>query len=373
MKIGVDARSLTRPRTGIGRYTLEMCRALSRVDSVDLCLYSPDYIRQEYLDILDAHRVRSGNISNGFLRQIWSEYHLPLWVKEDNLDLFWGPAHRLPRIISKNIPLVVTIHDLVWRIVPETMRPITRLLESYFSPKAIGRADYIVADSVATAEALGEYYQVTPGRVEVIPLGAMRADKLQSRDQLKHFGIDRKYALFVGTVEPRKNLQRLLLAYSRLGKMDRDSVMLVIAGGEGWGNVSLKDMVVDLGLESRVRIIDYVSEDVLSMLYANTLFLTMPSLYEGFGLPLAEAIVHGVPVLTSNNSSMPEVAGDAGLLVDALDVDSICAGLEQMINNDELRRDLALNAEKSASRFDWDNSANQLVTIFEKAIYTRGK
>ena len=370
MKIGIDARLLSRPLTGIGRYTLEMCRSLSKLDHAALYLYSPEPIRDEYLCGLDVHRIRSSDFSNGFLRQIWSEFHLPLWAKEDNVDLFWGPAHRLPRNLSNNIPRVVTIHDLVWRIVPETMSPITRLLESYLSPKAIRRADYIVADSVATAEALGEYYEVNPGRVEVITLGAMRSGKLQSRNQLKNLGIDRKYALFVGTVEPRKNLRRLLLAYSRLEKTTRDSIVLVIAGGEGWGDVDLKEWVSGLGLESSVRIIGYVNEDTLGMLYANALFLTMPSIYEGFGLPLGEAIVYGVPVLTSNNSSMPEVAGDAGLLVDALDVDSICAGLEQMINNDELRRDLALSAEKSALLFNWDNSASQLMTLFKKAIST---
>lgn len=372
MKIGVDARLLTHPLTGIGRYTLEMCRALSKLDHVALYLYSPDPIRDEYLYGLDAHRIRSNNIKNGLFKQIWSEYYLPLWAQEDDVDLFWGPAHRLPRKLSKNIPQVVTIHDLVWKIVPETMRPVTRLLENYLSPKAIQRSDYIVADSVATAEALADHYKIPLDSIEVIPLGAKRAERIQSSDQLIQFGINRRYVLFVGSLEPRKNLRRLLLAFSKLAKITRDSTMLIIAGSDGWGNINLKGVVSDLGLENHVRIIGYISDDTLAMLYANALFLTMPSIYEGFGLPLAEAMVYGVPVLTSNNSSMPEVVGGAGLLVDALDVDSICDGLEQMINNENLRKGLGLNAEKSAARFSWDKSASQLATVFEKAISARG-
>ncbi len=363
---------LTRPLTGVGRYTLEMCRALSRLDHTDLYLYSPDPIRSEYLYDLDAHRIRSKNYRNGLFRQIWSEYHLPLWAQEDDVDLFWGPAHRLPRKLSKKIPQVVTIHDVVWKIAPETMRPVTRLLESYLSPKAIRRSDYIVADSVATAEALDDHYEIPFDSIEVIPLGAKRVEKIQSSDQLMQFGIDRSYVLFVGTLEPRKNLRRLLLAFSKLGKISRDSTMLVIAGADGWGNVNLKGIVNDLGLENHVRIVGYTSDDTLAMLYANALFLTMPSIYEGFGLPLAESMLYGVPVLTSNNSSMPEVAGDAGLLVDALDVDSICEGLEQMISNEDLRNSLGLNAEKSAARFSWDKSASQLAAVFEKAVSARG-
>jgi len=372
MKIGIDARVLSRPLTGIGRYTLEMCRALSKLDRVVLYLYSPDPIRDEYLYGLDVHRIRSNNFRNGLFRQIWAEYHLPLWAQEDDVDLFWGPAHRLPRKLSKDIPQVVTIHDLVWKVAPETMRPVTRLLESYLSPKAIQRSDYIVADSEATSEALSAYYEIPRDSIEVIPLGAKREENIYSSDQLMQYGIDRRYVLFVGTLEPRKNLRRLLLAFSKLGKITRDSTMLVIAGCDGWGDVNLKGMVSDLGLDSHVRIIGYARDDALAMLYANALFLAMPSIYEGFGLPLAEAMVYGVPVLTSNNSSMPEVAGDAGLLVDALDVDSISEGLEQMINNDDFRNDLGLNAEKSVARFSWDKSASKLVTVFEKAISARG-
>ena len=147
--------------------------------------------------------------------------------------------------------------------------------------------------------------------------------------------------------------------------------MLVIAGGDGWGGVNISDTVDKLGLKNHILLLGYVEEANLGVLYANAQFLAMPSLYEGFGLPLVEAMVFGTPVLTSNNSSMPEVAGDAGLLVDALDVTSIEKGLRKLIGEDNFRVKLALNAKKNASRYNWGKSARKLVSVFEKVIALR--
>ncbi len=371
MKVGVDARALSRPLTGIGRYTLEMCRALSKLEHVELYLYSPDQIADGCLRGLDACRVRTKNFSNGILRQFWSGYYLPSWAGEDGVDVFWGPAHRLPSGLPKNIPRVVTIHDLVWKMAPETMRSVTRMLESYLSPRSIQRSDQVVADSVSTAMALSEQYGVPADRVDVIPLGTKQAVESRPPELLVRYGIDRRFILFVGTREPRKNLHRLLTAYSELGQPTRDSVMLVIAGGGGWGDMRLDEWIADLGVADHVRVLGYTDQHTLETLYANALFLTMPSLYEGFGLPLVESMSYGVPVLTANNSSMPEVAGDAGLLVDAADVESIRSGLKRMIEDDALRNEFAVNAKRRAARFSWDSSARQLIRVFEKAIAMR--
>lgn len=179
--------------------------------------------------------------------------------------------------------------------------------------------------------------------------------------------------LFVGTLEPRKNLKRLLTAYSGLEESIRDQAMLVIAGGKGWGREDVVARIKDIGLTNQIKSLGYVDESTLSTLYANALFLAMPSLYEGFGLPIVEAMVYGTPVLTANNSSMPEVAGNAGLLVDALNIDSIRTGLAQMIGNAELRSSLAANAKKNVARFNWDESARQMIGVFENAIHARNK
>lgn len=368
MKVGVDARLLSRPLTGIGRYTLELCRVLSKEPNISLYLYSPAPIQSDVVLSLPSANIRTKNWNNGLLRQLWGESYLPLWAKKDEVDVFWGPAHRLPRWLPKNIARVVTIHDLVWKYAGDTMRTFSRLLERYQMPAAVRTADEVVADSRATADAIKKEFLININKLSVVPLGASLAENVASFEILQEQGINRPYFLFVGTLEPRKNLIRLLTAYSHLSGPSKEQAILVIAGGKGWGGIDLNDTVADLALGKYVHILGYVDDSTLATLYANALFLAMPSLYEGFGLPLVEAMVHGTPVLTSNNSSMPEVAGNAGLLIDPLDIHSIEKGLEEMVSNHTLRNNLANNAQENVSKFNWDTAAKELVSVFEKVI-----
>jgi len=371
MKIGVDARLLSRPLTGIGRYTLEMCRALSKEPNISLYLYSPGPIQPDVALSLPPANIRTKNWNNGLLRQFWGESYLPLWAKKDELDVFWGPAHRLPHCLPGKMARVVTIHDLVWKYAGNTMRPLSRLLERYQMPVAVHAADAVVADSNATAGAVKEEFFINSDKLSVILLGASPVKHISSVAILQQKGINRPYILFVGTLEPRKNLIRLLTAYSLLATSIKDQAMLVIVGGKGWGGIDLNDTVSDLGLRKYVRVLGYVDEAVLATLYANALFLAMPSLYEGFGLPLVEAMAHGTPVLTSDNSSMPEVAGKAGLLIDPFAIPSIKNGLETLIANHDLRSNLAENTRENITRFSWITAAKQLVSVFEKVISAR--
>ncbi len=357
--------------TGIGRYTLEMCRALVKLRDVSLYLYSPAPVFTKYMPGLEIVNIHAGNWDNGLLRQLWSETCLPLWARQDSVDVFWGPAHRIPRWLPNDMARVVTIHDLVWKFAGETMRPLSRFLERHQMPLAVRAADEVVADSQATANVVREEFRTDADRLSVISLGTTPFMHAVSSGVLIQLGIDHPYLLFVGTLEPRKNLARLLTAYSRLSESLKSQASLVIAGGKGWGDVNLTDMVNDLGLVKHVHVLGYVDEQALAALYKDALFLAMPSLYEGFGLPLIEAMAYGTPVLTANNSSMPEVSGDAGFLVDALDIESIENGLTQLIADEKLRSKLAGNAKSNAARFNWDKSARQLLAVFEKAIALR--
>lgn len=372
MKVGIDARLLSRPITGIGRYTLEMCRALSGMSDISLHLYSPAPVRADAAIGLETANIHSGSWDNGLLRQFWFESYLPLWAKRDEVDVFWGPAHRLPHWLPGNMARVVTIHDLVWKYAGETMRPLSRLLEKSQMPFAVNNADHIVADTHATANAIVNEFHVEADKLTIITPGVNEVSRIPDATELHAAGVTQPYFLFVGTLEPRKNLANLLAAYASLPAHVRAQAMLVIAGGQGWGGVDLQATISRLDLGKHVRSLGYVDEPTLAALYANARFLAMPSLYEGFGLPLVEAMACGTPALTANNSSMPEVAGDAGLLVDAQDVESIANGLNQLIINDELRNKLAGNAKNNAARFNWDESARQLITVFEKAISVRG-
>ena len=371
MKVAIDARLLSRQLTGIGRYTFEMCLALLKIEGITLYLYSPGSIKNDVRQHFSSAHIREMNWNNGLLRQLWSESYLPLWAKLDEVDIFWGPAHRLPRLLPKNMPRVVTIHDLVWRHAAETMSSATYLLEKTHMPFAARSADIIVADSYSTADAVSLEFNTEEDRVVVVPLAAKGDQEPAAFIQLKELDIQQPYFLFVGTLEPRKNLTRLLEAYALLPVAVKVQANIVIAGGKGWGDVNIEDEILRLNLSENVRLLGYVSEKQLNALYSYAEFIAMPSVYEGFGLPLLEAMVHGVPALTANNSSMPEVAGDAGLLVDAKDIHSIKNGLRQLITDRNLRGKLAAKAKGNAMRFSWDTSAQQLILCFERAISIR--
>jgi glycosyltransferase involved in cell wall biosynthesis len=373
MKIGVSARSLVFDLTGIGRYVLEMCRHLAQKGH-ELYIYLPEKPSIELTHLPEA-KVHIGNYRGAIQRILWEHIVLPHLVAKDEIDIFWGPAHRLPFFLHKDIPRVLTIHDLVWVNAGSTMKVQNWLAERLLMAPAIKSADMIVADSQSTAEALLHSFPVAKKKINVIYPGLSRYEENKSINYIDSFrtknDISSKYVLFVGTLEPRKNLSRLLEAYSRLSSDVRDSLNMVIVGGQGWRMGDLSQLISELDIEASVKLTGYIPDSELGCLYANAYFLAMPSLYEGFGFPIIEAQAVGVPVLTSNLSSMPEVAGDAALLVDPYDVDELSAAILRLDNDNILYQCLACKARANAERFDWNKSADMLLNVFQNAIKTR--
>lgn len=366
MRIGIDARLLSLSLTGIGRYTLEMTREMIKSGD-EYFLYSPaPVIHGQWVQSNVSLREETCNSRAG--RMLWSQTRLPYLARLDKLDVFWGPTHRLPKFLPSSMACVVTIHDLVWRHAGDTMRPLSRIMEKVLMPQAIKLADLVVADSLSTRNAVEDEFAKARERLRVVYPGVTRLPEPVDESRLQKFGIDRPYFLFVGTLEPRKNLERLLQAYASLSHDERDSALLVIAGGTGWGKVNPTAIIDQLGLNDNVRLTGYVTDEDLATLYARARFLAMPSIYEGFGFPVLEAMIYGVPVLTSTSSSLPEVAGKAGLLVDPLDVASIANGLHQLIGDDSLRNELARHSLDNAARFDWTTAATNLLQVFSDAV-----
>ncbi len=369
-RIGVDARLLCEPSAGIGRYNLETLSRLVKSDH-QWILYANrpitegDWQQPNIKTTIDAF---SGDIP----RQIWAQTILPYRANHDHLDLFWSPTHRLPNFLSSRVARVVTIHDLVWKHAGNTMRTSRLLAEKILMPQAVHMADRIITDSRHTQKNLLTEYPSSKDKTRTVYLGK---PETKSRPPLlpDHAKIPNRYILFVGTLEPRKNLKRLLKAYARLSPHLRDQVSLVIIGGSGWGGVDPADLAKQMGIAQNIQITDYVSHDLLHHYYANALFLAMPSLYEGFGLPLLEAMSQGVPVLTSNCSSLPEVAGKAGLLVDPLDISAMTNGLQMLLEDEDLRQNLSQKARQQAQKFSWEKTAIETMNIFMEAIAARRK
>ncbi|MDT7521975.1 glycosyltransferase family 1 protein [Rhodoferax sp. TBRC 17198] len=369
MRIGVDARLLSLPLTGIGRYTVEMLHALQLKDA-EWRLYSP--MPPLCINTWNEKTcLRYGVADSRIARMIWSQTSLPKWASDDELDVFWGATHRLPFALPKHVARVVTIHDLVWRHAPQTMRFISRIMDARLMPQAIQMADVVVAVSQSTANDIEAEFPFARGKVRVVLLGAKKLARSQAWESLAKWSIKLPYLLAVGTLEPRKNLVRLLHAFAAIPEALRITHQLVLVGGKGWGGVSLPDVVEELGLSQHVVICGYVSDEELTTLYTHALCLAMPSLYEGFGLPLVEAMSCGTPVIASTTSSMPEVVGPAGFLVDPNDVDSIRTGICQVLDPKFDKTSWAEIAKHQASKFTWDRAADQTMQVFAEAIEER--
>jgi glycosyltransferase involved in cell wall biosynthesis len=263
----------------------------------------------------------------------------PRWAKRDRLDVFWGPRHQLPLWLPAGVRSIVTIHDMVWRTYGETMRFPGRQIEAFFMPRALKKADSVVAVSEFTRAEIAGFYSGHLDKISVVPgASLLSAGVKQELDSTGAGG----YFLFVGTQEPRK---------------------LKIVGGSGWGGQNLPLLLRELGIDGQVEILTGADDAQLAEMYRGAHALVMPSLYEGFGLPVVEALSLGVPVITSRESAMSEVAGTAALLVDPMSETDITKALHRISDDSLLYRELKTNAPLESRRYDWDRSAAKMYRI----------
>lgn len=357
IRVAVDARPLSFPTTGIGRYTQSLLSRLFDDSDWSWYLYSDrPLLWPESLP--DNVNVRYPNFMLPSAGSLFAQVAFPLWAKSDQVDLFWSPRHHLPLFLGSNVRSVVTIHDLVWKHFPETMSRFGRILDSRLMPPSIRKADKVIAVSGATKS---EVQELSPeANVERV----LEAPFLSSSGCS---GIG-EYFLFVGTLEPRKNLARLLSAYAKYVSANTSALPLKICGGKGWGLPGLERLIHKNGLSEQVEVLGYVDDTALPALYQNARALLMPSLYEGFGLPIVEAFSQGTPVLTSNRGAMEEVAGDGGMLVDPESIDDMAFALARLTNDFELVKQLQLRAHARAKSFSWDVAAEQTRVLMESLL-----
>jgi len=365
MRIGVDVRSLSEPITGIGRYTISLLELMVLENTHQWYLYSHRPILHGNWDIKNVN-IRTLSFPKWFkgLYLFWSQFILPFLVKQDGIDLFWSTSHRLPWFLPKSVIKVITVHDLVYKFAPKTMKPFGRFLDMKYLPKNINMSNEVIAVSKSTAKDLILEIPEANSKTNII----YEANTLKRDNFSRVSKIDGEYILFVGTLEPRKNLPRLLKAYSLLSKQIKNDYSLVIVGGKGWGNDNIFSIIKNLEINKNVRVLGYQTDQDLATLYHFAYLLAMPSLYEGFGLPILEAMSFGVPVVTSNISSLPEVVGDTGVLVEPTNLLSIKDGLEKLLTNKRLRDSLSKDAYARSKLFSWNHASKQTLEVFEKAF-----
>lgn len=356
IRIGVDCRPLSRPVSGISRYTHELLRRMARRQDALWYFYSDAPLDMDVSRWSNAS-IRIFNERNRLAALHWYHGRLPGLMKRDSLDVFWSPRHHLPLRIPHAIRTVVTVHDMTWKCFPETMKPLQRWSERLQMPRSIRQADQIIAVSSSGREDILRYFPALAPRIEVIHSGATKLElEPLPRD------VPDSFLLFVGTPEPRKNLRRLLAAYACLPACLKAAYPLVLAGGHGW-MVDIGQLANDLGIADHVRVLGAVSGDELGYLYSRAKLLVLPSLHEGFGLPILEAFQFGVPAVTSDCSAMPEVAGKGAVLVNPFDVDSIRRGIESVLTEPAVYAACVAAIPRQLDRFDWDVAAEKTFNL----------
>jgi glycosyltransferase involved in cell wall biosynthesis len=286
------------------------------------------------------------------------------------MDVVHSPGFTSPPF--KKTKLVVTVHDLTFLLYPRLHTDANRDFSLRETARAAGRAATIIVPSLATRRDLLRHYPISEERITVIPEAAaedfypVRKQNEVQRVLAKH-DIFYNYILFVGTIEPRKNLVTLIRAAADLLKDGRPRCLLVIAGASGWLNSEVYKLVQSLGLQDCVRFVGYVAAEELRVLYSAARVFVYPSLYEGFGLPVLEAMACGTPVITSNTSSLPEVAGEAAILAPPTDVGELQQAMAAVLSNQPLRLRLRQQSLKQAARFSWQETARRTLGVYRRA------
>lgn len=387
MRVCLDLSPTVHRRAGWGTYARELATALSTLDAApQLTLFYNDPARAGPLPPGLAHlpthtlpvATRPWRLLAALSQQL--NFGLDRWLP--NCNVFHATEHLLPRL--KSCKTVLTVHDLIYALFPKYHLPLNKWFLNSFMPVFVRRADAIITVSECSKRDLVNLYGVSPERIAVVYEGVDERfhadpgpDVVASVQQ--RYALPDRFMLYVGTIEPRKNLITLLDALKRLQvagyklQVGPDSfqpstcnLQLVIAGRTGWLYQPFFDRLKALGLEDTVRLLGYVPDEDLPALYRAADVFVFPSLYEGFGLPPLEAMACGTPVICSNTSSLPEVVGDAGILVDPLDVEAWSAALARLLADAGLRAHLRRRGQDRAARFNWQETARRTLDTYRQ-------
>ncbi len=334
--IAVNARSIHHPLTGVGRYTREVTTRLG--DRVQL--------------------VSNESAAQGLPGHFWEQVLLPR--KLDRTQLLWSPANTGPLTLTRQ---VLTIHDLSPLDEPHGFKFQFRIWYRILLPLLANRVRKVITDSEFSRQRIIERLGVPAGKVVTIPCGVNKSHfypraVIEIAAVKDRYGLPETYLLTVGTLEHRKNLDRLFHAWERITPKIKDTALVVV----GQSGRPFRKLRLD-HLPERVLFIPHVSEPDLPSLYSGALSLVIPSLYEGFGLPVVEAMACGIPVIASRSGALPEVISEAGRLVDPYEVDDISQAITQMIADSALREDYASKGLSRAAAFSWDRTAAQIEAV----------
>ena len=376
MRVALNAIALLSPLTGIGQYTYHLAKGLMAEPGLALDLFYGTGWGKELRD------KPAANISNlkALIKRIVPrpytvsrkilQYRFSSGIRSNQSEIYHEPnflAYKCPR------PSVITVHDLSWIRFPET-HPVERVraMDKYFQP-GLERASLILTDSEFVKRELIEVFGVKPGLILPVPLGVEPLFRPQSAVEtlpvLGRHGLSHgQYVLAVGTLEPRKNLEVALRAFMQLAPPLRKRFPLVLVGMKGWHTSALEQQIAPLVAAGEIRLLGYLPREDLATIIAGASALVYPSIYEGFGLPPLEAMACGVPVITSNVSSLPEVVGDAGIMLAPQDMQGIAEAMEMLLTAPDVREAFARKALARSAGFTWESCVSQTVAAYRRVL-----
>ncbi len=377
MKIAFDAIPLLGKKTGIGFCEAGQVSALLKLHpehQYDFNYFAVKNLQAKKLD-LEPYRQDNVKIQHAFC----PPYAYRMLSDAVPYKLFFGSQAQITHFFNYIVPsgvsgkTVVTVHDMVFQAFPETVRRRTKLMLQAGLLKSMQRADRIVTDSAFSKSEIIKYYPEFASKIRVVPCGVDTekfyplSDKTSVSSVCQKYHIDSEYFLYLGTIEPRKNLAKLLKAYADFIQEYIHPPKLVLAGAKGWNFENILQLIPEFNLQELVILPEYIQDEDVCPLMNGAIAFVFPSLYEGFGMPPLEAMACGTPVLVSNAASLPEVVGNAALIT-RTDYHSIEKGLHLLYKDSDLRKKLSSAGRIQAETFSWQKSAELLYQVYQELL-----
>jgi glycosyltransferase involved in cell wall biosynthesis len=374
MHIAINAHLLAHTRSfrraGVSNYVEALLMHLGQIDQQNrYSVYTTRGLNRDELPLPPNFAIKSSRLPtiNPRVRIPWEQMLAPVLLKAGRADVYHGVLNVAPLFCP--VPSVITIHDLAFISFPQTFRRVNRTYLTWATRVSARRASRILAVSEATKSEIVRLLGIPPERIIVTYDAAESRFSPPDPATLAAFrqraGLPERFILFISTLEPRKNVPTLLDAYAQIAK--RTDAPLIIGGGKGWLYDEIFAKAEQLNLGDRVRFVGYVPGEDLPLWYAAATVFTMPSLYEGFGMPLLEAMCCGTPVITTTSSSLPEVVGDAGITVPPTDATALGEAILRVLNDADLRAEMRERGFRQAQRFSWRTTAEQTLQAYRDA------
>lgn len=359
MKVAIDVQTTLGQKTGFGFYVENLIKNIQKIDQ-----------KNKYFFI----KPDSDKDLSTLKRLIWDQIKFPRFAEKKQVDIIHQPCFS-SLIFHQNVKTVVTVHDIINVRFANELPFFSRQYFKRFMPFSYHGADQIICDSIYTKNDLVKYLKISEKKITVVHLAAneifyQKVSLAQIKRIKEKYNTGDHYFLHTGTINPRKNLQFLVRVFAQISKK-YPKYKFVVIGKKGWYFKKLSGIAKELGVRDKIIFTGYVNDDELSALYQGTEIFLYPSLYEGFGLPPLEAMASGIPTISSNYTSLPEVVGDGGMLLSPINESAWIKAIDKIINDRKFHDELSQRGTEQAKKFSWKKCARETIAVYEKAYYSK--